>query len=80
VAPHIAVSIPAESATRTAGAVTVTAITVAGNAAEAAPEVIAAKTVTAATTTITAAAGKCAGEQHRVSESKDNCKSNYTRD
>jgi hypothetical protein len=71
VAPHIAAPVPTESATQTAGAVTVTAIAVTGSTAEAAAKVIAAKTNTSATV------GKCAGGKPGTSENKHNCKNNH---
>jgi uncharacterized low-complexity protein len=77
VAPRIAAAVPAESATPTAGAVTVTTIAVTGSTTEAAAEVIITKTITSATATKTAAAGECAGGKPRTSESKDNSKNNY---
>src|SRR5216684_3316182 len=76
VAPQIAASVPAECATQTAGAVTVTAIALTRSAPKAAAKVIAANTITSATATITAAAGKCAGGKPGTSENKDNCKNN----
>src|SRR5258705_13000102 len=73
VAPHIAACVPAESATPTAGAVTVTTIAVTGSSTEAAAKVNATKTITSATATITAP-GECAGG---TSENKSNSKNNY---
>jgi hypothetical protein len=55
VALHIAATVPTESATQTAGAVTVVAMAVTGSTTEAAAKVIAAKTVT---TTITGRRGQ----------------------
>ena len=75
--PHIAATVPSESASQTAGAVTITAIAVTGRTTEAAAKVIAAKTITAATVTMTAATGKCAVGKPGTSENKDNCKNNY---
>jgi len=75
VAPHIAAPVPAESATETAGAGTVTAIAVIGSTTEAAAKVIAAKTITSAT--VTAAAGECAGGKPGTSENKDDCKNKF---
>jgi hypothetical protein len=69
-APHIATPVPAESATQTAGAITVTAIAVTGSTTEATAKVIAAKAITSAT-------GKCAGGKPGTSDNKDNCKNNY---
>jgi hypothetical protein len=77
VAPHIAANVPAESATQTAGAVTVTAMAVTGSTTEAAAQVIAAKTITSTTAAVTVAAGRCAGGKPGTSENKDNCKNNY---
>src|SRR5882724_4759409 len=74
VAPHIAACVPAESATPTAGAVTVTTIAVTGSSTEAAAKVIATKTITSATATIPAAAGERAGG---TSEIKNDSKNNY---
>ena len=76
-APHIAALIPVQSATRTAGAVTVTAKAVTGNTTEGAAKVIAAKAISSATASIAAASGKCAGRKPGTSENKDNCKNNY---
>jgi hypothetical protein len=72
VAPYVVVPVP-ESATYTAGAVTVTAMAVFGRTNEAGAKVIAAKTIT----TITGAAGKCAGGNPGTSENKDNCKNRH---
>src|ERR1700722_2372041 len=72
-APHIATAVPAKSATRTAGAVTVTVIAVTGSMTEVAAKVIAAKNITFAT----AAARECVGGKPGTSENKDNCKNDY---
>jgi hypothetical protein len=71
VAPHVGAPVPAESATQTARAGTMTAIAVTGSTTEAAAKVIAAKTIA------TAAAGRCAGRKSGTSENKDNSKNNY---
>jgi hypothetical protein len=77
-APNITAPVSAESATRTAGVATVTAVAFTGSNSVAAAKVIAAKNFTFATAaTITAAAGKCAGGKPGASENKDNCKNNY---
>jgi hypothetical protein len=74
-APNITAPVSAESATRTAGVVTVTAVAFTGSNSVAVAKVIAAKNFTFATATATA--GKCAGGKPGASENKDNCKNNY---
>jgi len=76
-APHIAALIPVQSATQTAGAVTVTAKAVTANTTEAGAKVIATKAITSATATMAVASGKRAGGEPGTSESKDDCKNNY---
>jgi hypothetical protein len=72
-APHIAAPVTTESATQTAGAVTVTAMAT-WSITEAPARVIAVKTITA---TMAGAAGKCAGGKPGTSENKDNRKNSY---
>jgi hypothetical protein len=75
-APYIAAPVPAESAPRAAGAVSVTEIAVTGKlpeAGEAAAKVIVAKTIASAAASITAA-GMRAGGKPGTSENKENRK------
>jgi hypothetical protein len=55
----------------------VTAEAVTSNTGEATAKVVASKAITSATLTMTAAAGKCAGAKHEISENKDDCKADY---
>jgi hypothetical protein len=71
-APHITPPVPAESATQTANAITMTAMAVTWSGNEAA-RMITKKAIFTASATI----GECAIGQPGTSESKDNCKNNY---
>ena len=72
-APHVTAPVPAESATKTAIAVTVTAMAVTWSSNGAIAKMIARKAIAAASATI----GECGIGQPGTSDSKDNCKNNY---